>query len=146
MANIKQYKNEINFEGCFQNNDGLEYHLYQPVYFFKNGLMYYDLSSIKEKEDEQILTGWYKNYLAKSKEWGGFEIRSDTVDASVYINYINGNNVHLITNFKGIILDSTTIIDWQVVEPYPNLKGNIRKYYLQFLTEHTTLHFTSMII
>jgi hypothetical protein len=60
-------KSKLNFEGAYQDDSDSSYYLRHPVYFFRNGLIYFDnMSSLKQSHEE----GWMRKYLQEAKNWG----------------------------------------------------------------------------
>jgi hypothetical protein len=114
---------KLNFEGAYSDDN---YSLGRPVYFFRNGLIFYDGisgSNISEYEE------WLQKYLVQKTTWGTYEIKGDTIKASIYYNFATPIVNDRIANFEGIIKNTDTILQWHLVEPYPKLRKYPREVF-----------------
>lgn len=119
--NIKSQK--LNFGGVYHNNSEDNYYLERPIYFFSNGLFYYDNGSVTDSAGLAGISVWIDKYLQQKKAgWGAYEIIGDTIKGSVYYNFSTPVVNYRLANFEGIIKNKDTILQWHLVEPYPKLK------------------------
>jgi hypothetical protein len=108
----------LNFDGGFCFNSEKQYFLTNTMYFFKNGLIYNQEFSVR---DSSIHEKWIRKYLSKEKTWGTYEIKKDTINASIYEAYYDYRAHYIQTCYQGIIKNKDTILQWHMVAPYPKL-------------------------
>ncbi len=103
--------------------DPRPYDCLAPVFFFKNRvicisyLLRYNDYIVKFANDSLS----YKRYNG-TFDWGTYEVRGDTINALVFAEYEHSGFPYWgerLTYYRGIIKDSTTIVDWLIVPPYP---------------------------
>lgn len=129
---------EINLEGAYHEKNEEGYILQKPIYFFKNGLLFYEFGNVP---DSAINDKWMRKYLREKTEWGTYNIIGDTINACIYFKYLGGAASFRLTYFQGIIKDKETITQWHVVEPYPKMEKYLRKDYDFLFTKNTDLYF-----
>ena len=147
IGKIERFKNgdlsKLNFEGAYHFNIEPRYQLDHPIYFFKNGLVYYDGISTK---DIAFYESWMRKNSFPNKTWGVYEIVGDTLKVSVYSVYYDNTAHYLQTNFQGIIKNRDIILDWRVIEPYPKLNKVLTKSYDSLFKWHNNLYFKPLAI
>ena len=79
--------------------------------------------ALTQSDDEK----WTHRYLQERKTWGTYEIKGDTVKASIYYNFANPIVNNRIANFEGIIKNRDTILQWHLVEFYPKLNKSTKE-------------------
>jgi hypothetical protein len=135
----------LNFNGAYESNINTKNYLENPIYFFKNGLMYFQEGSTSDSSKNEI---WLRKYLRDEKTWGTYEVKSDTINACLYIPYYdNANYIHYLqTNFQGIIKNKETIVQWHIMKPYPKFNKKLSNMYRFPDYESPNLYFKSIPI
>jgi hypothetical protein len=133
----------LNFEGAYNNNFNTEDYLQSPLYFFKNGLIYYQEGITLDSSKNEI---WLRKYLADEKSWGTYEVKGDTINACIFAPYHDYTTHYLQTYYQGIIKNKETITQWHIVEPYPKLSKPLSSDYLFPDYERRSLYFKAIPI
>lgn len=115
-----------------------------PIYFFKNGIiLIVDVQEYSQKTSLNVTLGNKDLYDRRHVlfYWGTYNISNDTINVLVYQHYDPTfplpSEKTILTRYRGIIKDSSTIIDWHTIRPYPNGVPD----FTQFKTTPRTLTF-----
>jgi hypothetical protein len=110
---------------------GEKKNIQSPIYFFKNGVVLYDLNVIGDSNDyaNSIESRSLVN-LSDGKNWGTYDVVDGNIEAIIFCKK-NTNREQLFKyyefHFNGRISDNNTITNWRLVEPYAILNQKFNK-------------------
>lgn len=106
-------------------------------------MVYFDNTISPYESHEEV---WVRRYLQEARilGWGAYEIKGDTIKASIYYNFSNPVTNNRIANFQGIIRNKDTILQWRLIAPYPKLRKNPRREFDFLFKMNRDLYFKSL--
>lgn len=128
MNEKENYSNFLRFDGyysleSFNKDTGITK---EPIFFYNNNLLYFYFRSIfYEKPDIDFLKKTQLISTPSKFYWGSYYIINDTIlKCKIFCLYSNKRancSQFIECNYSGIIRNKERIIDWHLIEPYPNI-------------------------
>jgi hypothetical protein len=115
------------------------YSFSKPLIFINDSSMKWLRSSFLD--DSPLRFGWYKtnnSFREFGKFVGSYRVFNDTIIAKIPIAIsARGGQVKFYkAYFMGVVMNESTIADWHMVQPYPNVPRMFRKF-KYYTTPHT---------
>ena len=146
LENPQIPKNKINFNGAYtfiseerfsipvtdangKTNYVDTFYLNYPIFFFENGMVMNSRVIFVDTTEANLLLPKGSKYKFSYNIWGVYKISNDTITAKLFLLYVGKGLVKYYseTNFRGIIKNKDTIIQWHMVEPYPKKNTSVCK-------------------
>jgi hypothetical protein len=101
----------------------------QPVFFTKKGIVLSRLNLTILKATDFEIDSSKAQYKNNTGGWGIYQIKNDTIKATIYIDFMSGGayarNQFYECNYQGVLKNQDTLLNWHMVEPYPNINKTI---------------------
>jgi hypothetical protein len=155
----------LRFDGAYHHIDSSSYHhgtdykngiptryvdtpyLDKPLIFFENGLMALNLSLyLNDTIFAQSMERFGTQKSSFLNDWGVYQIVGDTIKAIIYKSltgdpFSQAGAIRYQFGFEGILVNSDTILQWQMIGPYSDVFGRGNDYEYKVLSTPRDLYF-----